>query len=191
MTINFLIQKAYYSRRLDYVVRTIGARLGYPYKIISQSKEIKRNDMTITYFPEKVLERLPQYTTLNIYNSEQLTLLDEAERKINLFERYDRSIPIVGKKLDFKDLPGWKSGKSGVLYKKNKSGSWILPVDIFLNVFFHFCRYEEKWRHFTEETATDHSSSILSRYQNLKVPAVDVLISYLDDCYPCSSMAGG
>jgi peptidoglycan/xylan/chitin deacetylase (PgdA/CDA1 family) len=180
MTINFLIHKEYFSRRLDYVVRSIAGRLGYPYKIISQSKSIKAKDITITYFPETVLDQLPLYTSLNIYNSEKIACLDEAERIINLFEKFDQSIPIVGKRLTSDDLAGWKIGKNEFLYKKNKSNPWLIPIDIFLNVFFHFSRYEEKWRHFTDETSTDHSSSILSRYQNLKVPAVDVLISYLD-----------
>jgi len=180
MTINFLIHKEYFSRRLDYVVRSIAGRLGYPYKIISQAKSIKVQDLTITYFPEKKLDQLPQYTSLNIFNSEQLSSLDDAERSINLFEHLDQTIPIIGKKLISDDLSGWKYVKKGVYYKKNKSGSWLIPIDIFLNTFFHFSRYEEKWRHFTDETLTDHSSSILSRYQNLKVPAVDVLISYLD-----------
>jgi peptidoglycan/xylan/chitin deacetylase (PgdA/CDA1 family) len=106
--------------------------------------------------------------------------LEEAERSINLFEKLDQTIPIVGKNISSEDLPGWKKAKNGTFYKKNKSNTWLISTDIFLNVFFHFSRYEEKWRHFTDETVTDHSSSILSRYQNLKVPAVDVLISYLD-----------
>ena len=48
MTLNFLIPKAYFSRRLEYVVRSIGGRLGYPYKIITQGKSIKKQDLTIT-----------------------------------------------------------------------------------------------------------------------------------------------
>lgn len=180
MTVNFLIHKEYFSRRLEYVMSAIAGRLGYPYKIISQSKSVKKQDLTITYLPDKNLDQLPQYASLSIYNSEQLDLLDQAERSITLFKQDGQTIPIVGKRIISDDLPGWKAGKSGIFYRKNRSNSWLVPVDIFLNVFFHFSRFEEKWRHFTEETATDHSSSILSRYQNLKVPAVDVLISYLD-----------
>jgi len=180
MTINFLIQKEYFSRRLEYIVRSIAGRLGYPYQIISQSKSIKKQDLTITYLPDKVFEQLPKYTSLCIYNCNQLDKLEEAERSINMFEQLDHTIPIVGKTINSEDLPGWKKAKNGVFYKKNKSNPWLISIDIFLNVFFHFSRYEEKWRHFTDETATDHSSSILSRYQNLKVPAVDVLISSLD-----------
>jgi hypothetical protein len=115
---------------------------------------------------------------LSIYNSEQLDLLDQAERSINLFKQDGQTIPIVGKRIISDDLPGWKAGKNGIFYRKNRSNSWLVPVDIFLNVFFHFSRFEEKWRHFTEETATDHSSSILSRYQNLKVPVVDVALAW-------------
>jgi hypothetical protein len=180
MTLNFLIPKEYFSKRLEYVVRSIGGRLGYPYKIITQAKSIKKQDLTVTYFPQKSIAQLPQYSVLNIFNSEYLGALEEAERTSNLFEGLDRSIPIIGRGLTGDELRGWKSSKSGFYYKKNKSGSWLVPIDIFLNVFFHFSRYEEKWRHFTEETATDHSSSILSRYHNLNVPVVDVLISYLD-----------
>jgi peptidoglycan/xylan/chitin deacetylase (PgdA/CDA1 family) len=181
MTINFLVQKEYFSRRLDYVVRSIAGRLGYPYKIITESKSIKKQDLTIAYLPEKRLDKIPQYVSVNVFNSEQLTSLEEAERSVNLFERSGQSIPIVGNRLIPGELKGWKRGKNEILYKKLKSDSWLLPIDIFLNVFFHFSRYEEKWRHFTEETATDHSSSILSRYHDLNVPVVDVLIAYLDD----------
>ena len=121
MTINFLIHKEYFSRRLDYVVRSIAGRLGYPYKIISQAKSIKVQDLTITYFPEKKLDQLPQYTSLNIFNSEQLSSLDDAERSINLFEHLDQTIPIIGKKWISDQLSGWKYMKKGVYYKKNKS----------------------------------------------------------------------
>jgi hypothetical protein len=181
MTINFLIKKDYFSRRLEYAARMIAGRLGYPYKLISIAKDISRRDLTIGYFSKENLDHIPRYTSVNIYNSEQLSLLDEAERSINLFERFDQSIPIIGNKLTSKELKGWKGGKNGIFYKKDTSGVWLIPIDIILNVFFHFSRYEEKWRHFTDETATDHSSSILSRYQNLRVPAVDVLIFYLDE----------
>jgi len=180
MIVNFLTKKEYFSRRLEYVIRSIAGRLGYPYQIISQSKSIKKQDLTIIYLPEKNLVQLPQYTSLCIYNCNQLDKLEEAERSINLSEKLDQTIPILGKSIDSEYLQGWKKTKNGVYYSKNRSNPWFIPIDVFLNVFFHFSRYEEKWRHFTDETATDHSSSILSRYQNLKVPAVDVLISYLD-----------
>jgi peptidoglycan/xylan/chitin deacetylase (PgdA/CDA1 family) len=181
MTVNFLIHKKYFSRRLEYVVRSVAGRLGYPYKIISQSKSVKIQDLTITYLPDESLDQLPQCAGVIIYNSNQLDQLEHAERTINLFEQVGQIIPIIGKRILPDDLPGWKTGKNGIFYRKNRSNPWLIPVDIFLNVFFHFSRFEEKWRHFTEETATDHSSSILSRYQNLNVPVADVLISYLDN----------
>ncbi len=180
MTLNFLIKKDYFSRRLQYIVRIVAGRLGYPYKIISQAENISKRDITITYFPRKNLEQIPKYSSINIFNSEQLTSLDESERVINLFERNEQSIPVIGDRLESGDLAGWRRTRNGIFYRKTKTNTWLIPLDIFLNVFYHFSRYEEKWRHFTEETATDHSSSILSRYQNLTVPAVDFLILHLD-----------
>jgi len=180
MRVNYLIHKDYFSRRTEYVIRTIAGRLGYPYKIIKESKSIRKQDLTITYVRAEDLDNSPRDASLSIYNSNQIDQLEEVERSINLFEKKKQTIPIVGKRLVTEDLPGWKLGKNGIYYKKNRSNPWLIPIDIFLNVFFHFSRFEEKWRHFTEETLTDHSSSILSRYQNLKVPAVDVLIDHLN-----------
>jgi hypothetical protein len=181
MTLNFLIKKDYFSRRLEYTVRIVAGRLGYPYKIISQADKISKRDLTITHFSRKKLEQIPMYSSINIYNSEQLGALDEAEQVINLFEKNDQSIPVIGDRLESGDLKGWRRSGDGIFYRKTKANTWLIPLDLFLNVFYHISRYEEKWRHFTEETATDHSSSILSRYQNLTLPAVDFLISYLDN----------
>jgi peptidoglycan/xylan/chitin deacetylase (PgdA/CDA1 family) len=180
MRVNYLFHKDYYSRRTEYVIRTIAGRLGYPYKIIKEAKSIRKQDLTITYVADGDLDQLPQHTGLSIYNSRQIDHLEQVEQSINLFEQKNITVPIVGKRLVSDDLPDWKMGKNGIYYKKNRSNPWLISIDIFLNVFFHFSRFEEKWRHFTEETSTDHSSSILSRYQNLRVPAVDVLINYLD-----------
>jgi hypothetical protein len=154
--------------------------MGYPYKIISHSKSIKRQDLTIAYLPDENLNQLPPYISLCIYNANQLNELEQAERSISLLEQAGQAIPIVGKRVISEDLQGWRRGKNDIYYKKNRSNPWVIPIDIFLNVFFHISRFEEKWRHFTEETSTDHSSSILFRYQNLQVPVVDILIKYLD-----------
>ncbi len=180
MTVNFLIEKDYFSRRLEYVVRIVSHRLGYPFRIISNIKDIETEDITITYFSEDKLQYKNIHSAINIFNSKQIINLDEAERIVNLFEWKKYTLPVIGTRFEKKDLVGYKLSPAGIYYQKSKLNAWIIPVDIFLNVFYHLSRYEEKWRHFTEETATDYSTSILSRHQNLKIPVVDVFISFLD-----------
>ena len=180
MNINFLIEKEFFSRRLEYAVRTIARRLGYPYRIIFDQKTLKPHDLSITYHPETIFDQSFTKPGIIIYNSEQIENLDKGERAISLFEWGNHTLPVIGSKADESNLSGWKPDKNGIFYKRTKSGSWLIPVDIFLNVFYHLSRFEERWRHFTEETATDFSTSILSRYQELKVPVVDVLIDYFD-----------
>lgn len=180
MNLNFLIQKQHYSRRLEYVMRLIARRLGYPHRIIFNQKDIKPQDTTVTYIPFTEFNNILPTASVNIFNSLGIEILDSAERNIHLFEWKKHSLPVIGDSITKTDLPKWKKDKNGVFYKKRRSDTWIIPCDIFLNVFYHLSRYEEKWRHFTEETATDHSTSILSRHHNLKVPIVDVLVEYLD-----------
>ena len=180
MILNFLIDKKFSSRRLEYTIRTIAIRLGYPYKIIFEPKSIKPQDITITYLPADQLRKLPLQALINIFNSKQIEDLDHAERVINLFEWHEQSLPVIGNRIQDKDISGFRVFKNDIFYQKTKTNTWLIPIDIFLNVFYHLSRYEEKWRHFTEETATDYSASILSRYQELRIPIVDVLIAYLD-----------
>jgi hypothetical protein len=178
--INFLIDKKLFSRRLEYTVRSIAGMLGYPYQIISNLNMVRTSDLTISFIPESMLDNISSRIQINIFNSEQIYDLDNAEREINLIEQEGHSIPVLGIQIKKDKLSGWKEDKSGIFYKQKKSATWLVPIDVLLNVFYHLSRYEEKWRHFTEETATDHSTSILSRHQELKVPVVDVLVSYLD-----------
>ncbi|MCK5506786.1 MAG: polysaccharide deacetylase family protein, partial [Thermodesulfovibrionia bacterium] len=138
-------------------------------------------EITISYRPLEDLYPTRIRSIINVFNSHQLSALDGAEKSINLFEWRGYSIPLIGNQVEKSALKGWKINQKGTYYQKGKSGHWLLPFDIFLNVFYHLSRYEEKWRHFTDETVTDYSSSILSRYEKLHVPVVDVIITYLDD----------
>ncbi len=181
MTINFYIDKKYFSRRLEYIIRIIARRLGFPYQFILSPDKIGDDQLTISYLPLQELKSTWSRSIINIFNSRQISDLDAAEKSINLFEWGNYSIPLVGNQIKNDLLKGWKEYSRGTLYKKGSSGHWFIPCDIFLNSFYHLSRYEEKWRHFTEETITDHSSSILSRYENLHVPVVDLLIAYFDE----------
>jgi len=181
MILQYYIEKKYFSRRLEYIVRIIARRLGFPYQFVFTPEKLDDDQLTISYLPLTDLKSCKSRSIINVFNSQQISDLDNAERSVNLFIWKGRSVPLIGNQVNADALKGWRADSKGTIYKKDQTGQWFLPCDIFLNAFYHLSRYEEKWRHFTEETATDYSSSILSRYENLHVPVVDMLIACLDD----------
>ena len=181
MTINLYIEKETYSRRLAYVVRIIARRLGYPYRLINDPGKIAHPSVTITYSALCHLESSSDLSSIIIVNSEMIHQLEMAEKKIALFEWGSYSLPVIGGVADLKDLKQWQLTSDSVLNHKKVNKRWLIPFDLYLNIFYHLSRFEEKWRYFTDETQTDHATSLLSRYDDLKNPVVDILIRYLDD----------
>jgi peptidoglycan/xylan/chitin deacetylase (PgdA/CDA1 family) len=120
-----------------------------------------------------------EHNMINIFNSEQLYHLDHFEQKIDLFKWKNLSIPILGKQISKLNQKNIKKLGSEKIISINDL-MWTTQFDIFANIFYHLSRYEEKWRHFAEETASDHATSVLSRYQELTLPVVDILIDYID-----------
>jgi peptidoglycan/xylan/chitin deacetylase (PgdA/CDA1 family) len=133
----------------------------------------------ITYLNPQGDTDLADLTGVAIFNSGQIDHPEQLEQDVNIFEWQDLSIPIVGKRMSDQDSRGWIRRRSSQIYAHKKSGLWLTDIDIIANIFYHLSRYEEKWRHFAEETASDYTTSLLSRYHNLKVPVVDILLKYL------------
>ena len=179
--IQFYIPKEHMSPRVSYVIDFLGRVLGYNYNAINDKKKINKNNLLITYSDKPNQSTYKSQSVINIFNAQQIDKLSETERKINLFEWDKVSIPMIGRNFSDVKPKEWTENKSNKYFSKTGCEVWQTRFDIFTNIFYHVSRYEEKWRHFTEETATDYSTSLLSRYHELKIPIVDILISYLDN----------
>jgi len=180
MIINFLVEKENYSRRAAYVIRNIARRLGYPYQIINDSSKISSSSVTVVYAKEADLGEAARSSAIIILNSEKIHQLERAEKQIDLFQWKEQAIPVIGGMVNLKMLKQWKASAEGYLNHIKRGNGRIIPFDLYLNIFYHLSRFEEKWRHFTDETQTDHATSLLSRYDDLKNPLVDVLVMLLD-----------
>jgi hypothetical protein len=166
--------------RVNYVAEFMFQTLGYKFNIVSDKDEINADSVILSYIDGSDAEQLTKLPLIHIFYSKQLYALDDFEKKIDLFDWHGTSIPILGDQLTPPKNRPWKLHGEDRYYSSKSNESWYVGFDIITNIFFHLSRYEEKWRHFAEETATDYSTSILSRYQQLKVPVVDVLLEYID-----------
>ena len=179
MILQFLIKKQDMSPRLTYVLDFISQSLGYRYKLVHSASKLSATGLVITWLPGGEVETKNSAPGLNIFNSRQISRLDQAELDVNIFEWQKLSIPIVGQRLKNTNSEGWRYYKQDDTYHSSAANIWSTNIDIFTNILYHLSRYEEKWRHFAEETASDHTTSLLSRYHNLKIPVVDILLDYL------------
>ena len=178
MIIQFFITKSDLSPRIEYVLRFIGQALGYNYRIITTPAKLVQNKPLISFLKPGDLEKLHGHSGVNIYNSGQIYDLDQAEQSINIFKWQKAIGPVLGKRMSEDSASGWRKNSSDYTWRKTGSKIWSTEIDILTNIFYHLSRYEEKWRHFAEETASDYTTSILSRYHHLKVPVVDILLHY-------------
>lgn len=180
MILQFLIAKSETSPRLTYVLDFISMSLGYSYKLVHTEGQLIEGSPVISWLPaDEVIPKHPEHV-LNIFNGRQLTKLDEFELDVNLFTWQNLTVPVVGQRQKNLTCPGWRPYKSDDTYRNSQNTVWSTNIDIVANIFYHLSRYEEKWRHFAEETASDHTTSLLSRYHNLKIPVVDVLLDYFN-----------
>lgn len=182
MNLQFLVYKNNHDfSRHRYVIRFICRILGYPYQIAHTWDQVTQDGIVISYLSDGEIGDYLNVPILNIFNSQQLYKLDDAEKIVTLFEWKNISIPTIGKQSAIVESSAWRKDDINQYFSKNGKKLWSTKYDILLNIFYHLSRYEEKWRHFTEETATDYSTSILSRYQSLNIPAVDILIHYFSN----------
>ena len=168
------------SNRLQYTVDFVLRTLGYDFTFVRLGEKIPEKTLVLSYLDAEKSVQLEKYCSLHVFKSGQLHALDELEKNINLFDWDGLFIPILGRQIISLKKRGLRFKKSGGYFDSKGRSNWYIGFDLFANVFYHLSRYEEKWRHFAEETATDYSTSILSRYQQLKVPVVDVLLEYFD-----------
>jgi peptidoglycan/xylan/chitin deacetylase (PgdA/CDA1 family) len=168
------------DHRLNYTLDFILRTLGYDFTIVDLGATIPEKSFILSYLDDKEIPQLNNDCVIHIFKSGQIHALDELEKNINLFDCSEIALPILGKQLTSPKKGTWRFRKTDGYFGSKGRTDWYVGFDLFANVFYHLSRYEEKWRHFAEETATDHSTSILSRYQQLKVPVVDVLLEYID-----------
>ena len=180
MILQFLIAKNETNPRLTYVLDFISHSLGYTYKLVHSESQLTDDSPVISWLPADEVISRHKLHALNIFNGRQMISLDEFELDVNLFKWQNLTIPVVGQRQKNMTCQGWRAYKSDDTYRNSQIPVWSTNIDIFTNIFYHLSRYEEKWRHFAEETASDHTTSVLSRYHNLKIPVVDVLLDYLD-----------
>jgi len=179
MKLHFLVPKVNLSR-LDYTIEFLAQTLGYPYSCVTSLKNLNKNEVIVSYLSSDAFLQHYNHPILNIFNSQQMYQLDEFEQTINLFRWKDTAIPILGRQLTQREKEQ-KRAQSDKKYLAINDTFWTTQIDIFANIFYHLSRYEEKWRHFAEETVSDYSTSVLSRYQNLTVPVVDLLVDYFNE----------
>ncbi len=179
MTIQIFIPKRDQTPRIQYTLRFMAQALGHTFKLVSSPANLQQNLPVLSYLSSSDLKLLTGFSVLNIFNSGQINHLDIAEQSINIFDWQKTSIPILGRRMSEDSHTGWKKSNSDILWNKTGSKIKSTEFDILANIFYHLSRYEEKWRHFAEETASDYTTSLLSRYQNLKVPVVDIILTYM------------
>jgi peptidoglycan/xylan/chitin deacetylase (PgdA/CDA1 family) len=178
MILQYYISKQDNSSRCQYVLRFINHSLGYNYRIVNNPAKLNKDAPVISFLNSADLDMFGDFNSINIFNSGQLNDLDQAEQSINLFHWSKLNVPVLGKHMSNESLSGWRKNKSDNTMRKTGGRMWSTEIDILVNIFYHLSRYEEKWRHFAEETASDYSTSLLSRYHDLKVPVVDVFLQY-------------
>ena len=166
--------------RLHYVIRFITGVLGYPFESGNRFGKTDNGSVIIQYGSGEVAGTETGATVIEIYDSGMLYSLEEIEKKVDLFEWRSRAMPILGPQMSGDDLKGWRFNKVTGYYSREKGRRILIPFDLYANIFYHLSRYEEKWRHFAEETITDHSTSVLARHQGLDDPLVDALVAFLD-----------
>jgi len=180
MKLQFLITESEKKPRLEYVIQLIGNILGYPWELSTAYHQLDESGIVVSYSSMNSDIFSIKQPGINIFNSGQLYDLENAEKEISLFEYTGYSIPLIGKQLLMPPDPEWKELNRNQYYSKAGQSVWLTGIDLYTNIFFHLSRYEEKWRRVPDETSTDHSTSILSRYNQLGIPTVDILIHYLD-----------
>ncbi len=166
--------------RLQYAIQFIAEVLGYPYDVGDKSGKYNVGHVLVRYGSREIKKSEENTTVIEIYDSGLMYNLEELEKKVDLFEWRNRAWPILGQQVADQDLKGWRLNKVTGFYARNNGRHILIPFDLYANIFYHLSRYEEKWRHFAEETITDHSTSVLARHQSLDDPLVDALIAYLD-----------
>jgi peptidoglycan/xylan/chitin deacetylase (PgdA/CDA1 family) len=166
--------------RLQYVIRFITGVLGYPFETGTSFERTGAGSVVIQYGSGEVTDAGEGTTIIEIYESGMLYNLEEFEKKVDLFEWRSRAMPILGPQMAGDDLKGWRFNKVTGYYSRDKGQRILIPFDLYANIFYHLSRFEEKWRHFAEETITDHSTSVLARHQELDDPLVDALVAFLD-----------
>jgi len=178
MILEFLISENERTARFEYTVKFICQTLGYGYNIVTEKNKLGKNALVITYAAPDKLQKLQRISGLNVFNSAYLNNLAELEKNVKLFEWQGVTIPVMGDDLTRENHAGWRKNRTDYSYRKTGFSIWSVEFDLFANIFYHLSRYEEKWRHFAEETASDYTTSILSRHHDLKIPVVDVLLDY-------------
>ena len=168
------------SPRVAYVIQFISSVLGYPYRIGDKPDNLGKGGVIIRYGNSDPLKIVEPTTSIEIFDSGLLNKLEDFEKEVNLFDWRGRAIPILGSQMPEQNLQGWRLNKVAGFYSREKGQKILIPFDLYTNIFYHLSRFEEKWRHFAEETITDHSTSVLARHQSLDDPLVDTLIAYLD-----------
>ena len=166
--------------RLQYITRFITGILGYPAVVGQKPDKADKRGVIIMYGSGRI-ENVPvDAVVIEVYDSGLLYNLEELEKTVNLFEWRSRSLPILGPQIPKADLSGWRFNRVTGFYAREKGKKILISFDLFANIFYHLSRFEEKWRHFAEETVTDHATSLLSRHQSLDDPLVDALVAFLD-----------
>ncbi|MFC2088123.1 DUF7033 domain-containing protein [Calditrichota bacterium] len=179
MTIQILCEPKNITPRLEYIIDFVFSTLGFSWKIVAFEDFKNTEDLIIGYLlPEKLLE----YKNLNLINipySGQIQDLEQAERQEKIIKVGLEKIPILGKCIRKNNVLNWRKSTDWNYFYQTGYKGWQLEYDLFLNIFYHLSRFEERWRNFVDEAESDWAKSVLSKAGHLQIPTVDILIDYL------------
>ena len=73
MILNFYTDRKNFSHRIEYIIRIIARRLGFPYRFILEPEKIGEEDITISYLPPENLDPTRTRSIINVFNSHQIS----------------------------------------------------------------------------------------------------------------------
>jgi hypothetical protein len=181
MKLYFLIGPQTKEARLHYVIRLLGNTLGYPWMILDESAQGNEPGIVLSYRGDYSAVPPDSGSVIDIYNSGQLHDLKNARKTVSQLEYGENQIPLIGNRFKAQQHAEWKAQNNGGYLYHSGGRAWLIPFDLYTNIFFHVSRFEEKDRRTATETVRDHTDSLLFRYGRLALPVVDALIAYLDN----------